>query len=59
MTLILKALSFVGLGLTVAPAFLVFAGTLAWTSHATLMAIGALLWFATAPFWLSKEEARV
>jgi len=58
MRFFLMVVSYLGLGLTVAPAFLVFAGTLAWTSHATLMAVGALLWFATAPFWLSREETK-
>ena len=56
---LLKVGSFVGLGLTVVPAFLVLAGALTWDTHATLMAVGALLWFATAPFWMAKErEAR-
>jgi hypothetical protein len=57
MRYLLKAGSFVGLGLTVVPAFLVFSGTLTWDTHAVLMAVGALLWFATAPFWMVKEDA--
>ncbi len=57
MKYLLKAGSFVGLGLTVVPAFLVFSGTLTWDTHAALMAVGALLWFATAPFWMVKEDA--
>ena len=55
MKYILKIGSILGLGLTVVPAVLVFSGTLTWDTHAMLMAIGALLWFATAPFWLLKE----
>lgn len=51
---LLMAGSIVGLGLTIVPAFLVFAGTLTWGTHALLMAIGALLWFGTAPFWMGK-----
>ncbi len=54
---LLKAGSFVGLGLTVLPAFLVFSGALTWDTHAWLMAVGAVLWFATAPFWMVKEDA--
>jgi len=54
---ILKIGSFIGLGLTVIPAVFVFYGTLTWDTHAMLMAIGALLWFATAPFWLLKDES--
>ena len=57
MKLLLKAGSVIGLGLTVVPAFLVFSGTLTWDTHAVLMAVGALLWFVTAPFWMAKEVA--
>jgi len=56
MNLILKAGSLIGLGLTVIPAFFVFAGALTWDTHAWLMALGALVWFVTAPFWLVKED---
>jgi len=57
MRYLLKVGSFVGLGLTVVPAFMVLSGTLTWNTHAVLMAVGALLWFATAPFWMVKEDA--
>jgi len=57
MKYLLKAGSFIGLGLTVVPAFLVFRGMLTWNTHAVLMAVGALLWFVTAPFWMVKEDA--
>ena len=53
---LLKTGSFVGLGLTVVPAFLVFSGVLTWDTHAVLMAIGAVLWFVTAPFWLYRDN---
>jgi len=56
MRYLLKFGSFVGLGLTVVPAFLVFSGTLSWNTHAVLMAVGALLWFVTAPFWMVEED---
>jgi hypothetical protein len=49
---LLRAGSAVGLGLTIVPAFLVFTGALTWRAHAVLMAVGALLWFGTAPFWM-------
>ncbi len=49
-------LSMVGLLLTVVPAFLVFGGTLTWETHATLMAVGTLLWFATAPLWMHRPQ---
>ena len=57
MKYLLKAGSFLGLGLTVVPAFLVFSRTLTWNTHAVLMAVGALLWFVTAPFWMVEEDA--
>lgn len=55
MSTVLKLISLVGLVLTVGPAFLVFAGTLTWSQHATLMFIGTVLWFATAPFWMQSD----
>jgi len=56
MRALLKLGSFAGLGLTVVPAFLVFAGKITWHTHAVLMGIGALLWFATAPFWMVEAD---
>ncbi|MEF8795114.1 MAG: hypothetical protein V5A22_02355 [Salinivenus sp.] len=59
MTALLKTVSFVGLGLTVVPSFLVFADVIVWDTHATLMLVGTLLWFATSPFWMEEEAADV
>lgn len=56
MTKIARIISFVGLGLTVVPAFLVFAGMLAWEDHAAIMLAGTVLWFATAPFWMLSKK---
>lgn len=53
---LIKVLSLLALGLTVVPAFLVFAGLLSWQAHANLMLAGTLLWFATAPAWLGKQR---
>ncbi len=55
---ILKAVSFAGLGLTVVPAFLLFAGVISWSVHAALMLVGTLVWFASAPFWMHGEAPR-
>lgn len=52
MTALLKALSALGLALTVVPAAWVWLGGLEWDTHALLMAVGTALWFATAPFWM-------
>jgi hypothetical protein len=51
---VLKFVSLTGLLLTVVPAFLVFAGVLDWSTHAILMGVGAVLWFGSAPFWMSR-----
>lgn len=56
MSTVLKLISLVGLVLTVGPAFLVFAGSLTWSQHVTLMAIGTVLWFATSPFWMRSDD---
>lgn len=56
MTLVLKALSALGLVLTVGPSFFVFAGLVAWETHAWIMAAGTALWFATAPFWIKTGD---
>lgn len=50
-------LSFLGLGLTVIPSFLVFTGTINWNAHANLMFAGMVLWFTTAPFWMGKKQS--
>ncbi len=55
MTTILKIVSAIGLGLTVVPAFLVWRGSIAWEMHASLMLVGTILWFASAPFWMKKD----
>ena len=54
MNALLKLISAVGLALTVVPAALVFLAGMEWETHATLMAIGTALWFATAPFWMRE-----
>lgn len=55
MTLLLKFASFLGLVLTVVPAFLVFAGSITWSTHAWAMALGTALWFGSAPFWMGRK----
>jgi hypothetical protein len=56
MKLLLKLAAFTGLGLTVVPSFLVFNQMISWNTHATLMAVGTVLWFLTTPFWMKKTE---
>jgi hypothetical protein len=56
MRALLKLISIVGLGLTVIPSFLVFTGAIAWQTHATLMLVGTVLWFGSAPFWMQQTK---
>ncbi|WP_345249204.1 hypothetical protein [Nibrella saemangeumensis] len=58
MQLILKLLSYIGLLLTVLPAFGVFYGFLSVGQHKTLMLVGMLLWFATASALMLKSQPR-
>jgi hypothetical protein len=55
MDALLKMVSVLGLALTVVPACLVFAGLIAWPTHALLMVIGMVLWFVSAPFWMGEQ----
>jgi hypothetical protein len=56
MKVFLIIISVVGLALTLLPAFFVFAQTMDWETHITLMTIGTILWFLTAPLWMKKED---
>jgi hypothetical protein len=51
---LLKLISFIGLGLTVVPAFLVFMGIVSFDTNKMLMLFGSICWFGTAPFWINK-----
>ncbi|MCB0570491.1 MAG: hypothetical protein KDC66_12030 [Phaeodactylibacter sp.] len=52
----LGILALSGLALTLIPAVLVFTGSLSNQAHKTFMAIGMLLWFAIAPFWIKRAQ---
>ncbi len=53
---LLKLISLLGLSLTIIPAVLVFTETIELPLSKTLMLVGTLLWFCTAPFWMNKEK---
>jgi hypothetical protein len=53
---ILKIVSYSGLALTIIPSFFVFAGKINLEMHYTLMFIGMVLWFFTAPIWVKKSK---
>ena len=47
----------IGLLLTIGPSVLVFTGVIKFPLHITLMLIGTILWFVSAPFWIKKEKS--
>ncbi len=55
MKTIMKIMAVTGLMLTIVPAILVFNGVLDWQTHATLMFVGMILWFASAPSVMKKK----
>lgn len=50
----LMIISFISLGMTIVPAFLVFAQKMSMDQNKTLMLMGTVGWFVTAPFWMKK-----
>jgi len=54
---LLVAASWMGLGLTLIPSFLVFGGSLTLDSNKALMLLGTILWFAAASSWLGTDES--
>lgn len=52
MKLLLKALSFLALGLIFASAGLLFAGLFGRRTYEVLSLVGTAGWFATVPFWM-------
>jgi hypothetical protein len=53
---ILQTISFLGLAVSVLPAFLVFGAVVSKQTHAHLMLLGMLMWFGTATFWIKKDH---
>lgn len=56
MNILLKIVSYLGLGLTVIPSVLVFLQHLSMEDHKLYMIFGMVLWFATSPFWMKEQE---
>ncbi|AWW31149.1 hypothetical protein DN752_13995 [Echinicola strongylocentroti] len=56
MKAIIKLISFIALALNLIPAFLVFQGIISPDQCKTLMFIGTVLWFITAPMWMNKKS---
>lgn len=53
---LIAALAVIALGLTIVPGFLVLQGVVEFGVHKKLMLAGTILWFITAPFWLSGAK---
>ena len=56
MNLLLKLLSYIGLGLTIIPAIVYFNGGLDTEQYKLMATVGMVLWFVTAPFWINKSK---
>jgi hypothetical protein len=52
---ILMVISFASLALTIVPSFLVFLQEIGMEQNKTLMLIGTVGWFVTAPYWMKKQ----
>lgn len=53
---ILQTISFLGLAVSIVPAFLVFGTVVSKQTHAHLMLLGMLMWFGTATFWIKRDH---
>ena len=56
MKLLIKSISYIGLGLTLIPSILVFTGNISFASSKILMFVGTIIWFISAPSWMNKAE---
>ena len=55
---VLKSISWLALGLTIVPSILVLTGKMDIGTNKNLMAIGMVIWFATAPFWINQKRGQ-
>lgn len=53
---LLIIISILSLAITLVPSFLVLSGVMSLEMNKTLMLIGTIGWFATAPSWMNKKE---
>lgn len=53
---VLKAISFVGLALSIVPALMYFRGSLSQGAYFTLINLGMVLWFGSAVFWIKPNR---
>ena len=57
MKILLSSLALIGLLATIVPSILVFSGTIGPATHKTVMVIGMILWFVTAPFFMRRKDS--
>ena len=57
MKVMLQIVSLIGLALVFVPSLAYLAGVLDKTTMTTIMLIGTLVWFASAPFWMGWRQA--
>jgi hypothetical protein len=55
MKMLLSGIAWIGLLATIVPSILVFSGTIEPATHKTVMVIGMILWFVTAPFFMKRK----
>ena len=52
----LKTICYLGLALSLLPAFLVFGDVVSRQTYVRLMVLGMVLWFGTASFWIKRDH---
>jgi len=57
MKILLIGIGFIGLLATVLPSILVFAGMIDLGMHKIIAALGMVLWFASAPFFMKRKDS--
>lgn len=57
MKILLCTLGLIGLLATVLPSILVLSGVIEPGTHKTVMVIGMIVWFATAPFFMKRKKS--
>lgn len=57
MKILLSFLGLIALLATILPSILVFSGAIESETHKTVMTIGMILWFVTAPFFMKRKDS--
>lgn len=53
---LVKFISYIGLGLTLIPSFLVFTGNMSLDASKMFAFVGTIIWFLSAPSWMNKAK---